>query len=131
MTCTASAGWPQQDHASALMAPPNGDLCHVGLNDLDGCRAASTATVTCRVRRPTDAIELAVMKRGVVVALVLCGLSLVAGAAPTVITVNPSPLDAGTAAIGATATSPTGTLTSNNNVRVDLQVTNNCSGTGS
>lgn len=58
------------------------------------------------------------------------GWTLNASAAPTVITMNPNPLDAGNVLIGSTGTSPDGTLSSNNNVRVDLVVTNQCSGTG-
>src|SRR5262245_22293954 len=68
--------------------------------------------------------------RSVLVALLICGGSLTAIAAPTMIGMNPNPLDAGTALIGATTTSGNGTLSSNNNVRVDLDVTNTCSGAG-
>jgi hypothetical protein len=67
-----------------------------------------------------------VLKRGVCVALLICGWSLDASAS---VSINPSPLDAGTALVGQ-PTSATGTLSSTTNVHVDLTVTNSCTGTG-
>jgi hypothetical protein len=68
-----------------------------------------------------------VVNRGVCVALLICGWSLDAAAA---ISVMPSPLDAGTALIGQPTTSSPGTVTSSTNVHADLVITNNCSTTG-
>jgi hypothetical protein len=66
------------------------------------------------------------MRLGACVALLICGWSLEAVAA---ISINPSPLDAGTAMLGQ-PTSASGTLSSTNNVHVDLDITSSCSGGG-
>jgi hypothetical protein len=68
-----------------------------------------------------------VVKRGLCVAFVICGWSLDAAAA---ISVNPSPIDAGTALLGQTTTSPMASLSSSTNLHVDLVVTNACLGGG-
>lgn len=67
--------------------------------------------------------------RGICVALLIGGWSLEAAAGPTVITINPNPLDVGDVLVNGTGMA-TGTLSSNNNVHVDLSVTTNCSGSG-
>lgn len=67
--------------------------------------------------------------RGICVALLVGAWSLDATAAPTVITMNPNPLDAGNVLLGGSG-SASGTLSSNNNVHVNLSVTTNCSGDG-
>ncbi|HEY5952691.1 MAG TPA: choice-of-anchor D domain-containing protein [Kofleriaceae bacterium] len=64
------------------------------------------------------------LKRGVCIALLVCGWSLDAAAS---ITINPSPFDAGTALLNQ-PTSANGTLSSTTNVHVDLVITNSCSG---
>ena len=68
----------------------------------------------------------AVVRPGLCVALIVCGWSVSADAA---ITMSPNPLDTGSVLLGASADA-TGTLSSTDNERVDLAVTNNCSGTG-
>ena len=67
------------------------------------------------------------VNRGVCVALLICGGALDAAAA---ISINPNPLDAGTALVGQPTTSSAGTLSSTSNVHADLVVTNNCLGGG-
>ncbi len=67
--------------------------------------------------------------RGICVALLIGAWSLDATAGPTVITINPNPLDAGNVLVNGTGTA-TGTLSSNDKVHVDLSVTSTCSGAG-
>ena len=70
----------------------------------------------------------AVLGRAVCVALLVCAGS--SGEASAAIAINPSPLDVGDVLLGSSAQA-TGTLSSTDNVRVDLRVTTQCLGTGS
>src|SRR5262245_40896625 len=64
---------------------------------------------------------------GVTITVALCAWSSTALAA---ITMNPGTIDAGSAAVGGTSPGGTGMLSSSRDDRVDLVVSNSCSGTG-
>src|SRR5690606_13623847 len=68
----------------------------------------------------------AVLRRGLCVALLVGGWPLAAAAA---VTMSPNPVDVGDVLLDDTGMA-TGTLSSTSNIKVDLRVTNNCSGTG-